>query len=398
MTCFEKTHYLAGGMCIAYSRDTCKTFNEKKDLCTECETGKYYMSHHVCEEYTVKNCKTFVSDADECEECQEGKWYLKEGICVHSTEVEKCETYSRTEDACSLCEDGFYLASESECRRNPSGLYKCIEYKDEVMCTKCELGFYLDNNYCQKSKVIIENCANYTGEGECEICLDTHLLLENVCVEKIEDSCSEWEDAENCSKCPENQVLKTNDDSKKQCVDSEIEGCVEAEANSPKNKCIRCQNGKILVDDACQDPENMLTGCKVYVQEGECLECEDNYTLTKSKNGCVANFTLMAENCSYGVEEDSPMCRVCMSGYHLNESRECVSCGGEGCDVCDPYDSTKCLFCKPGFDHDASGCSAPMQNRASSIVADQGGVEFKFISRVNGILLNLMCFFALIKF
>lgn len=364
----QKTHYIAGGMCISYARNTCKTFNEKKDLCMECETNKYWMSHNVCESYTVENCKTYSPTADKCTECEKGEWYLDtaSGMCVKSTHVEKCDEYSNTQDECTLCEDGFYLASSSECRRNPSGLYQCIEYSDENACSKCALGFFLDNNYCQKSKTVIDKCIHYSADGVCETCNSSYLLIENKCIEKVETSCAEWVDADNCSKCPPNFVLKDSDSSKKICEDSGLADCVEAEFGSPTNLCTKCAEKKILHNDACQDPVSPLAGCKVYVKEGECSECDDGYTLTKSGNGCVSNYTLMPANCAFGIEQSSPKCRVCMSGHHLNDNRDCVSCGGDGCNVCDPYDSTKCIFCEAGYDHNGSTCTKAADSGQSS--------------------------------
>jgi len=357
-SCFD-THYIAGGMCISYALETCKTFNVQKDLCMECETGKYWMSHHVCEPYTVDHCEVFDPNADKCTQCEVGKWYLdtSTGVCLESTEVDKCKLYSNTQDACSECEDLYYLVSGSECRRNPSGLFKCIQYKDENTCVKCETGFYLENNYCQKSKVVISNCANYSGEALCESCESTHLLLENLCVEKIETSCATWVDGENCLTCPSNQVIKTNEDSKKVCEDSGLDSCVEAEAGSVANICLKCGDKKLLNNGICVDPTSPLNGCKVYAKEGECSECDDGYTLTKSNNGCVSNFSLMSANCAAGMEKSSPVCHSCMSGYHLDDNRECLKCGGEGCNVCDPYDSTKCIYCMIGYDHDGSSCT-----------------------------------------
>ena len=358
LSCF-KTHYLAAGFCISRARDTCKDFNEQKDLCTECETGKYWMSHNLCEEYTVENCDVFSPTSDKCTQCKLGKHYLDSvnGVCLDSTEVEKCKMYSNINDACTHCEDGFYLVSGSECRRNPTGLFKCIQYKDENTCIKCETGFFVDNNYCQKSKVTIENCVNYFEEGKCDECASTHFILENACLEKVETSCLTWQDSENCLTCQPNFFLKTNENSKKVCVDSELPHCVKAEEGSPTNKCLQCTDKKLLVNDSCQDPVSPLTGCKVYVTEGECSECDDGYTLTKNRNGCVSNHSLMSPHCAYSVEKNDPVCRSCMSGYHLDENRECVSCGGNGCNVCDPYDSTKCLFCNTGFNHDGQSCT-----------------------------------------
>lgn len=381
-----KTHFIAAGMCISYARETCKTFDEKKDLCVACEAEKYWMSHNVCEKYTVSNCKSYSATADKCLECEKGEYYLKSGICVKSTKVEECETYSNTQDECIDCEDGHYLVSGSECRRNPSGLYQCIQYMDDTTCSKCALGFFLDKNYCQKSKTIIQNCIAYSGDGLCLTCDSNYLLIENKCEEKIEKSCAEWVDVDNCSTCPANYVLKTNTSSKKICEESGLTDCVEAKFGDPTNLCTKCADKKILHNDACQDPVSPLAGCKVYKKEGECSECEDGFTLTKSANGCVSNFTLMSANCAFGIEQSSPKCRVCMSGHQLDEKRDCVSCGGEGCNVCDPYDATKCLFCKAGYDHDGSKCiKAAAAGLVNNRLSDLDGS----VSRLFGWVLSL---------
>ena len=388
LSCFE-THYLAAGFCISYARDTCKTFNEKKDLCTECETGKYWMSHHICEEYTVENCEVFSPTSDKCTQCKIGKYYLDStnGVCLESTEVEMCKQYSHTVDACTHCDDGFYLVSGSECRRNPTGLFKCIQYKDENTCIKCETGFYVDNNYCQKSKVTIEHCISYFAEGKCNECASTHFILENVCLEKTETSCLTWKDSNNCLTCQPNFFLKTNENSNEVCVDSELAHCVKAEEGSPENKCLQCGDKKLLVNDTCQDPVSPLTGCKVYVEEGECSECDDGFTLTKSKNGCVSNHSFMSDNCAFSIEKSNPVCRSCMSGYHLDDNRECVSCGGNGCNVCNPYDSTKCLFCQPGFNHNGDSCT-------QEVVADSGLTTNRIYNSVSVLKEIMLLFFA----
>ena len=394
LSCFS-THYLAGGICISYARDTCKTFDEKKDLCLECETNKYWMSHNVCENYTVKNCKVYSPTSDKCVECEVGTWYVDPatGNCLNSTPVDKCKIYSNTVDECAVCEDGNYLATGTECRRNPSGLFKCIQYKDETTCIKCDTGFFLQNNSCQKSMVTIDNCINYFEEGKCNECNSNYFILDNACIEKVETSCLEWKDSQNCLDCPQNYILSTNSDSNKVCLESGLDHCVKAEEGNPTNICLECAEKKILVNQSCQDPVSPLTGCKIYVEEGVCNECDDGYTLTKAKNGCVSNFSLMSSNCAFGVEKSSPVCRSCMSGYHLDSDRVCVSCGGNGCDVCDPYDSTKCLFCKAGYDHDGSTCSQGVTaDSGTSSRTNRISDSFNTISGFNGIFILFSSF------
>ena len=392
-----KTHYLAAGLCISFARKNCKTFNIEKDLCESCEVGKFWMSYNVCEPYTVKNCKEFELGKDSCKTCEEGPHYLKDGKCADSSKVDNCETYSNIEDKCLKCEDKHYFASESECRINPAGIYKCIKYKDQTTCSKCEKGFYVTTNkvgqtYCERSSFLIDVCLDYVGEKKCGECEANYVLINNECLEKTEFSCVTWKDQAECQTCPPNQILKKNASSKMVCEVSNIENCEEAVLNSDDTiSCTRCIVGYFPNNNQCALPQAPIEGCARYEKEGVCSECRDRYTLSASKSGCSLDSIFISENCSVAEEHTNPVCKVCEPGFILNANGECNTCGGEGCDVCDPWDTNRCLLCKGGYDYNGIDTCFILNKETTKTTSDNRKNRlYEAVSRLESLFLGLV--------
>jgi hypothetical protein len=390
-----KTHYLAENICIAYTRDLCAEFNEQKDLCESCIEGKAWLSHGICEEYTISHCEEYNPQADECVECEKGNYFLSEDkTCKMTTPVENCKVYRNDVDECSECEDQFYLIEDNICRPNPNGFYKCVAYASDTECSECEFGFYLKNGQCERSSTSINNCTKYSDEAVCETCEANYLLVDyvaptenteenteettetdqvetddgitftglnvpaKVCKAVVETSCSTWQDLNNCATCGLNQILKKNTETEFMvCEDSQFENCkvAELDANDVVT-CNECVAGYLLKKNeedvfACVSPSILIDGCADYETEGICRLCSEGRTLAASRTGCIASYPLMSANCLIGQEFASPVCKVCNDGYHLNDSGECVTCGGTGCAVCDPYDAQMCVACLPSHEH-----------------------------------------------
>lgn len=402
--CYE-THYYAGGRCISYARKNCLTFDDEKDLCKSCEAGKFWMSNKVCEPYTVKNCEEFNPDKDACLKCESGPYYLMGGKCVNSTIVNNCKTYSGTEDKCMQCVENYYFASETECRVNPAGIYKCIKYKDQDTCIKCEKGFYVETHstgrtYCERSSFLIDVCLDYSGEKKCKMCEPSYFLVENECVLKTELTCLTWKSPSECQTCPANFVLKKNSSDKLVCEPSNIENCESASLNSEGNAtCAKCIAGYFPDNNQCVLPQAPINACLRYVKEGECELCQENFTLSTSKKSCTPNSIYLSENCSAGMEHTEPVCKLCNAGYILNSDGQCDSCGGEGCDVCDPWDTNRCLLCKGGYNHDGQKCSAPTQatDGASQNRHTENGLHdgYKSIERLSCLFLGVLTLLTL---
>lgn len=388
-TCFA-THYLAAGFCIAYGRETCKTFDSDKDLCTACETGKYWLSNHICEPYTVMNCKTPDPNKDKCNECMEGPYFLgSDNLCHASTIVANCTKYNKVKDECIECEERHYLHSKSECRKNPSGIYKCKHYSSNSTCSRCELGYYVFNNYCERSTLLIDNCFNYIEDGKCGECLPDYTLKDNSCFKHIEASCKTWEDSENCASCGVNQVLNKNNLNKIVCEVSGIDNCLEAVRENNVNRCTTCVQGMYPQGNECLVPESPITGCYRYESASICQECNAQYTLNPEKSGCFTNSDFLTPNCDSGQQFEKPICKVCSAGYLLEDGNKCIQCGGDGCNLCDPWNSQQCLMCSSGYDHDGVKCSKPTQ------AVERNGKSNKFLEKASSTL-NIFYIFVFV--
>ena len=377
-TCPE-THYIAAGICISYSKTTCKKFDEVKDLCESCIENEYFLSNNICEPYTVTNCKSFEEEVDACKVCVDGPYYLgSKKTCLESTKVEKCVMYARSSDGCIKCEENYYPFNNSTCRPNPNGIYKCLSYSDKTTCIACDEGFYLIDNYCEKSRLEITSCSLYTEDGVCSKCIGGYSIMpnpqlnekpvpanatQNVCLSNVETSCATFTDINNCATCVPNFLLRRNSNDNQVCLDSFVVDCLKAEFNASGNKCLECVAGQFPVNGVCKTPDTSITGCKVYRSEGFCLECNDNFTLSSSNNDCIANYSLMSSNCAMGIQKSNPVCRMCAAGHQLDANFDCIKCGGSNCAVCDPYNLTKCIMCQVGFNHTGSACieSVPLK-------------------------------------
>ena len=354
------THYKAAGFCISYGQATCKTFDSTKDLCVACETGKYWLSNHICEPYTVTDCKTPNASKDLCDACNEGAFYL--GVdkhCHASSTVSSCEKYNLVKDECIKCDVDHYLHSGSECRKNPDGIYKCKNYATDKTCARCELGYYVFENYCERTTTLIDNCNNYVSDKVCGECKSGFTLSSNVCFQHVEASCKTWADSEKCATCGVNQVLNKSSATKVNCIASGIDSCLEATSEGGTNKCLVCVDGMYPSADACVTPDSPIVGCQQYQSQTVCNECGSLYTLNAEKSSCFTNSKYLTPNCDAGQEFSKAVCKVCAAGYQLESSNQCKQCGGDGCFLCDPWNTTQCLMCEVGFDHDGVKCSKP---------------------------------------
>lgn len=376
------THLFVAGKCILREKQNCASYDSISDICTSCHAGKNWFSHGVCEEYTIENCEEYEPDADLCVSCVSGNHYLgTDKLCHPSTPVEKCQLYSSSEDKCVLCEDGYYQIGGTQCRPNPEGLFNCIEYSDNTTCTRCSNGYYLEDNYCFKSKYTIDNCDLYSSNIVCEVCKSNYVLATNpppadddttslpvghpdrpekICLSVNNTTCTEWENVDSCSKCSGNQVLQTDGDGNKSCVESGLTNCEEASGTTTSKKCIKCAEGNYINgSNECAAPSTPIDNCAIYKSETECSECASGFVVSEDKLSCSAITAPMSSYCDNGMITSSKVCKACAPNYYLDEDYKCTKCGGDNCDICSPYNLDHCWLCMPGFEHDGKVCNEP---------------------------------------
>ena len=420
----SSTHFFAAGVCHSRKTDNCATFDPVTDVCTSCYENKNWYSFGICEEYTIDNCEKYQRNADLCEKCISGSFFLgTDNLCHPSSPVLHCKSYSTTKDECVSCNNGFYLVSNTECRPNPSGLYNCIEYLDRNTCTKCTSGYYLKDNYCFKSKFKIDFCDVYSDNITCQTCQSGYVLISNpvpaaddtealpvghpdrplkICVTVNNSTCNEWKDADNCSTCSGNEVMATNSDNNQECVASGLSNCIEASGTTSSKKCLKCEDGYFINSSSkCEAPETTIDKCKRYESATKCSECETGYFVNSDKIACEAIADPMNKNCDNGFKSVSKVCKACAPNYYLNDKNECVKCGGDNCDICDPYKLNECWLCLPGYEHDGTSCNKPAiksDDGMSGIVAESEGSATIRGSNNEGILRKTILGFILLSF
>jgi hypothetical protein len=262
---------------------------------------------------------------------------------------------SSTEQICSKCSAAFYKGVGSvECIANPAGVQHCAVYSDLTTCQTCDLNYYLEANVCVLLENPIADCLIQSSVTECVQCGPKKLPNEtkDACVDVVEQSCSEWADIDNCSKCEGNHVLKTNEDEKTVCVTSGLLNCLEAQYDSNPAACTLCRFGFILKEGKCIAPQVQIANCEVYNPETEkCDSCFNGFVLSAMKDSCLDRIIEAGSFCTKAhiPESEEPVCNLCNSGHYLDSENNCVQCGGEGCHICDLTNKNKCKLCAKGY-------------------------------------------------
>lgn len=360
--CSEKYYKNGSNLCSPHTVTNCNGYETDSNACKNCQEG-FYKSSGNCLTFTAPNCATKESTSNACSSCTLPTEYRngEKGCVTHET-MTGCKTYNSSSWGCAECDDGYYR-SGSSCYANPTGIENCTVYTSATTCTQCASTHFFDGTECKTVTSTVSECAVYSADGVCSACNANHLKNEDgtTCTSVVENSCLTWTDTENCASCAGNNVLKTNGDSKVQCVPSGLDHCLTPVAGDPKNTCTKCSDGFILRNAECHSPKISIQDCRVYdVTTEDCVDCYPGKVLSADKKQCLSKIAEAGEYCARAhIESDeNPTCNVCKFGFTKNSEGKCEACGGEGCFMCDLSDLTKCRICATDYYMSSSGtCS-----------------------------------------
>ena len=355
-------YFRNANLCEPHTVENCKDFSVNSDRCLSCIDG-YYLSSGKCLLHTAPNCLTKSEVSNTCLTCANPAIQYPSGEkgCVDRRTLEGCQTYLAHSVDCSECVDGYYL-THGICLPDPSGIKFCTVYTSATTCTTCDSTHFFNGTACADVTSTVLECAVYSADGVCAVCNPNFFKNDtgSTCTAVNETTCATWTDIDNCATCSGNNVLKTNTDSKVQCVASGIDHCLTPVAGTP-NTCTSCADGFILRAGKCDAPKVSINNCRVYDEPTEnCLECYPGNLLSADKKQCLSKIAEAGEFCALGhIKSDTdPSCNMCKFGYSMNESGSCEACGGEGCFICDNSDLTKCKVCNKDYYMTSSGsCS-----------------------------------------
>lgn len=307
-------------------------------------------------EDSIPHCK-MINERHECDECKDNFFLDSNGHCtprVFSKNV--CEEYTVNADTCDTCSDGWYLAN-GICRRDTDiGIAYCEEYTDKHICKYCKDKWYPKEGICIKLKddEIIDACLRYNEEKRCLKCdIGKYYSSDsNSCIDGVPNCKKHLEGLRTfCEVCDENFVLgPATETTQNSCVDLvPIKDCLHQFDNELCQQC--AEQYFVNSDGKCKSATHNVTNCKEMYDETTCKKCKDGYILSTEKFKCIPYFA-SSNSCVDLQEQSKPRCVQCMKGHYIDNflCQECPNGSyGSGCAYCNPYDTTKCLICRPGF-------------------------------------------------
>ena len=376
-------------------------------LCYLCKKGYFifsndcYCSINNCEQCSENGCYKciigyfFNETSKECQkENEENKTECYDEYCDSCSSNEK--------GGCDYCKDGYAL-KRGECsplpipyenNTCPDEYYfsnnKCELKCGGINCTILNINFFTGIYYtCPSNKCLvcvnnelkifsgcdnseecslIPGCLNCITSDECIICNQGYYLLGGVCIKCIE-GCAICSNNITCEYCMSGYTI----DSDKKCnLTNDFDFNLDI-YNNRKNLLIEfyfpeeipivtipiktesVQLTQELIDttlvsqaQAQDNMNNLYIECdknciKCLQNTGECLECDNLYTLKNNK--CILS---CSENClSCSLKNGFEVCNRCKSGYDVKNGKCSRECLDDNCNDC-PNDSRICKECKSG--------------------------------------------------
>ena len=276
-----------------------------------------------CGDREIQNCKKCGTGllSDTCAECDEKSFPLFGNL------------------NCFKCNDKEY--GQVGCQ----GYCSSSEYEkfDNVICEEkgCKMGYYNLNGICFQCSMTSNNCTSCTYEltssGKKEFkCLD--------CVGGLNGDLRIWESDGRCHTCKIDNCLECN--YVKGTKNSICKKCIKDYYINGQGKCSKCYERNIIggkcyyCSDSTEYSDRKNCSCNAYL-----------YTLNTNNQISCVECPKNCSKCTYDKIEDSPVCSVCNTGYHLDSNHNCIYCEDNSCADCNlnPPNKPICTKCINGY-------------------------------------------------
>ena len=282
------------------------------------------------------------------------------GICPK--DCKQCQENNK----CSICRDNYVLLGSEE--------------SEEIICTEkdtVKTGYYQENGIYYPC---IEDCEVCNSGTSCQECSTDFVLVDSICVGKI-DNCAEYNSTDKtCAKCNDNYAFKEND--RLNCTQlstfesyytkdngisyypcgGEIENCEKCYYNEEKSeaKCYLCSSEYLLSytldgeKEQCYSKDdlgeyeckyndthtlkcsNAIINCEEYENLTSCAKCANNFYMIDDDKKKCENGDNYTNSQQYFPNGDNTMLYSC-SNY--NDISNCKLCS----------EKTSCTFCQDGY-------------------------------------------------
>ncbi|EAL47256.2 CXXC-rich, putative [Entamoeba histolytica HM-1:IMSS-B] len=303
-------------------------------------------------------CPEYYNDKYECSLCLP-QYILIEAECIYFKNLYSNCVEIDTSGKCIACHYGYHLVGDN-CLilisiGNSSG---CISYKNDT-CVSCPPGTRLDNsNNCIPCE---KGCNECSEDNNCYSCHSSYYLLNGRC-EKYTPHCSKYVlDKPLCESC---DIGFTLNPSTHQCDVIVIQNCL---IQNDFGECEVCYGNLIPSQDGHRCLHGtLIEGCSIYSSEMSCRVCSSGYFLNETK-GC----SKCPDNCKKC--NSNGKCSECDSGYYVSPNKTCLICSKEETTICNSTTSLQaCNTCNNYcmFDDSSNTC------RESHCVNYFNGTEF----------------------
>ncbi|ELP92955.1 hypothetical protein EIN_263190, partial [Entamoeba invadens IP1] len=318
-------YYLANRIlpeCVPCKNAICKQCNSNPSVCSSCYDGLYLNNEFECD-YCSSNCKT-CSSKEMCTDCNTGK-YLYNGKCLSCQYCYNCETQT----GCRQCWNGYYQENNG-CTPCDSNCKTCS--LQSTNCLSCKQGSYIQNNKCLM-------CSSYCTTNKCDTiqgcteCMNGYYKNNMTCFKCHEECLTCLNNQVNgCLTCENGRYFNNN-----QCVECD-DNC-EINMCDVVSGCQKCKIGYFPEEKRCS-PCSKMPNCKTCSQteKYQCISCVDRFVVNDYQCECpnhlYQNTSSTCDECyknksncklcqKYGNYEAE--CKVCYPPFELKEG-SCVEC------------------------------------------------------------------------
>ena len=253
-----------GDKCVRCSDENCWEcyLINGKEYCSYCKS-RYKAIEDKCVKCTDENCLycKMNNGTEICTECKTG--FVTNGYnCSKCSEnCNKCY-FSQGQEICYDCKYDYILNRKGECLNCSNEIENCKDCeisKSELKCRKCKNGYKLDK------------------QGNCSlICMDINCIT----CSKNDIDIYYGQNSQLCHSCEEGYKLEKNE-----CLKCKDNYCIKCDENI--NICTECYLSEIMKGKCAKDCYSFdefpygsnYYHCKYCASNGECLECNDEYTL-----------------------------------------------------------------------------------------------------------------------